>query len=78
MIKLTSAFFACIDKTCIRFNKPEYAPYNAIFGHYWRKGREVLIELVKELGISNNPYVEPTFILAEKLVKISKIDLEND
>jgi len=51
--------------------------YGAIFGHYWRKGREVLIELVKEMGISKNPYTEPTFILAEKLVKISKVSRED-
>ena len=73
MIKLASAFFTCRKKGCEWNQKKEYATYNAIFGHYWRKGREVLIELVKEAGISKNPYTEPTFILAEKLVKISKI-----
>ena len=73
MIKLASAVFVCKHKICKWYNKPEYVTYNAIFGHYWRKGREVLIELVKEAGISKNPYGEPTFILAEKLVRISKI-----
>jgi len=73
VIKLSSAFFLCKEKNCKWSLRKEYATHNAIFGHYWRKGREVLIELVKEAAISKNPYGEPTFILAEKLVRISKI-----
>ena len=76
MIKLASAFFVCKEENCKWNLRKEYATYNAIFGHYFRKGREVLIRLVKEAGISKNPYGEPTFILAEKLVRISKIDPE--
>jgi len=63
----------CKQKGCSWYVKSEYAEHGAWFGHYWRKGREILIELVKAEGVSKNPYGEPTFILAEKLVKISKI-----
>ena len=72
-----SAFFKCRKKGCWWNQKKEYATHGAMFGHYWNKGREVLIELVKEASISKNPYAEPTFILAEKLVRISKVNRED-
>jgi len=42
-----------------------------------RKGREILIKLAIETGVSSIPYQEPTYILAEKLVKISKVQRED-
>jgi len=66
----------CLQKGCKQWNKLEYVTYGAIFGHYYRKGREVLIKLAKETGVSQIPYSEPTFILCDKLVKISKINRE--
>ncbi len=71
-------FGSCKQKGCSLNKKITFASHNAWFGHYWRKGREVLIELVKENNISKNPYAEPTFVLAEKLTQISKIDSEYD
>ena len=68
----------CKQKGCSWNKKVEFADHRAWFGHYWRKGRDVLIELVKEAGISKNPYSEPTFVLAEKLIKISKIEYVDD
>ena len=73
-----SFFGICKVKNCSWNKKVEFADHRAWFGHYWRHGREILIELVKEAGISSNPYGEPTFILAEKLTKISKIEHVDD
>jgi len=67
----------CLIKGCPESEKPVYADHRAWFGHFWRHGRNVLIETILDLGILRNPYIEPTFILAEKLVKISKIE-ENE
>ena len=71
---MSSAFFKCVERTCRWAKIPEYATYKAVFGHYYRKGREVLIKLALENGISERPYSEPTYILADKLVKISKVE----
>jgi len=70
---LSSAFFKCVERTCRWAKIPEYATYKAVFGHYYRKGREVLIKLALENGVSERPYAEPTYILADKLVKISQV-----
>jgi len=67
---------SCLQKSCPRSSKIEYATYSAWFGHYYRKGREVLIELVIELGLSEHPYGEPTYLLADKLVKATKVNSE--
>ena len=77
MIKLTSAFFICKEENCKWNLKKEYATQNAIFGHYWRKGREKLIQLSLQTKVSANPHVEPTYILADKLSKISKVNRED-
>jgi len=66
----------CMDKECKNSKKPIYATYKAHFSHFYRKGREVLIKLALETGVSTQPYSEPTFILADKLVKFSKIRKE--
>ena len=70
---MSSAFFKCVDRTCRWAKVPEFATYKAMFGHYYRKGREVLIELAKETGVSSTPYTETTYILADKLVRISQV-----
>ncbi len=66
----------CLQKSCEHWNNREYVTYRSIFGHYYRKGREVLIKLAIENNVSQIPYSEPTYILADKLVKISKINRE--
>jgi len=63
----------CLDRTCRHYREPLYATNGAWFGHYIRKGRDILIQLALEAGISQRPYSLPTWILADKLVKISKI-----
>ena len=75
--QMTSFSGSCRQKGCPKHEGIVYADHKAWFSHYWRKGRETLIELVKKEGISKNPYGEPTWILAEKLVKISKINSED-
>jgi len=70
------SFWICLQYECKRSKKPTYATHSEMFGHYYRKGREVLIKLAKENNVSQIPYSEPTFILADKLVKISKINRE--
>jgi len=66
----------CKQGICDKSFKPEWVLYNEIFRHYFRKGREVLIELALENNVSSNPYHEPTYILADKLVKISKVTVK--
>ena len=68
----------CKEKGCSWYEKAEFADYRAWFGHYWRKGRNALIAIILDLGILQNPYIEPTFILADKLVKISKIEEDKE
>ena len=75
---MTSMFGTCVEKGCPKSKKIEYADHGAWFGHYFRKGRDTLIQLVIEEGISKNPYGESTYILADKLVKISKIDSRDE
>lgn len=70
-------FFICKELNCEWSQKKEFASHSAIFGHYWRKGRGVLIQLSLQTKVSTNPYTEPTFILAEKLTKISKISRDD-
>ena len=70
------SFWICLQYGCKWNKKPFYATHRELFGHYYRKGREVLIKLAKENGVSQIPYSEPTYILADKLVKISKINRE--
>ncbi len=65
----------CIQGICPK-NKVDWITHNELFSHYYRKGREVLIELTLETGVCPNPYHEPTYILADKLVKISKVKRE--
>ena len=74
---MTGFFVQCKQKDCPKHDKIEYSTHGAMFGHYIRKGRDKLIELVKQESISRNPFGEPTWILAEKLVKISKINSED-
>ena len=57
--------------------KPIYATYSAHFRKYYKMGRDILIQLVKETGITNNPYILPTWILADRLVKASIISRES-
>lgn len=68
------SFWICLQYDCKWSKKPIYATYRELFGHYYRKGREVLIKLALETEVSQRPYSEPTYILADKLVKISKIN----
>lgn len=75
---MTSIFGTCVDKGCPNSKKIEYADYRAWFGHYHRKGRDTLIQLAIKEGISKNPYGEPTYILANKLVKITKINSRDE
>jgi len=63
----------CKQKTCKRSFKPEWVSYKEIFRHYFRKGREILIQLALENNVSSTPYAEPTYILADKLVKASMV-----
>ena len=70
-------FGYCKQKGCAWYEKSEYAEHGAWFGHYWKKGREILIQLVLEEGIAKNPYGMPTYILTEKLVEISKISKDD-
>ena len=70
-------FVICKDKSCKFSKKPEYTVYKAIFRHYYNKGREALIDLAIETGISTRPYAEPTYILADKLVHFSKVNIED-
>jgi len=65
-----SFWIICPQKIC---NKKKFADHNAHFGHFYRKGRENLIQLALETGISKNPHCEPTWILAEKLIIFSKV-----
>lgn len=74
---MTSFWGMCRQNECSWHVKPEFAEHKAWFGHYWRKGRDTLIEIILEYEILRNPYVEPTYILANKLVQISKIESEN-
>jgi len=69
-------FKICLQNGCKWSKKPFYASDRELFGHYYRKGREVLIKLAKENDVSQIPYSEPTYILADKLVKKSKINRE--
>lgn len=57
--------------------KPIYATYSAHFRRFYKMGRDILIQLVKEAGITNNPYILPTCILADRLVKASIISRES-
>ena len=57
--------------------KPIYATYSAHFRKYFKLGRDILIQLAKETGITNNPYILPTWILADRLVKASIISRES-
>ncbi len=57
--------------------KTVYATYSAHFKNYYKKGRDVLIQLAKETGITNNPYILPTWILVDKLVKASIVSRES-
>lgn len=75
---MTSFWALCMQKECPRHVQPEFADHKAWFGHYWRKGRNTLIEIILECEILRNPYAEPTYILAEKLVQISKISLDDE
>jgi len=68
--------YQCKDKKCKWHHKVVYASHRFVFKHYYNKGREDLIKLAIETGVSNIPYQEPTYILADKLVKISKVDEE--
>ena len=77
MKKLGSAFFKCRKKGCWWNKKIEYASYGAMFSHYFQHGRDTLIELIKKEGISKNPYALPTYILADKLKEISRINRED-
>jgi len=69
---------SCVDIGCPEHKKIVYAEHRAWFSHYFRKGRDTLIQLVLEEGLSGNPYGEPTYILAEKLVKISKVESKDE
>jgi len=71
------SFWVCQQLTCDFSKRQTYSTYTAIFRHYYKKGREVLIELAKQTGVSIIPYSEPSYILADKLVKISKVEREN-
>ncbi len=63
----------CKQENCIRSFKPEWVLYRELFRHYYSKGREILIELALKNNVSSRPYAEPTYILADKLVKVSKV-----
>lgn len=63
----------CKQKNCNKSLKPEWVLYREIFIHYYKKGREVLIELALENNVTTRPYVEKTYILADKLVKVSMV-----
>ena len=63
----------CKQKTCKQSFKPEWVSYKEIFHHYFGKGRENLIQLALENKVSSKPNSEPTYILADKLVKASKV-----
>ena len=54
-----------------------YATYSAHFQNYYRKGRDILIQLAKETGITNNPYILPTWLLADKLLKASIVSRDS-
>lgn len=71
---MTSFWGKCMQKRCAWYVKPEFADHKAWFGHYWQKGRNALIEIILEYKILRNPYAEPTYILANKLTQISKIE----
>lgn len=73
---MTSFWGYCKQKGCFWHEKAEFAEYRAWFGHYWKKGRNTLIQLIQEQGILQNAHIEPTYILADKLVQISKIEPE--
>jgi len=70
------SFKICLQDGCKYYKKPIYATNGAWFAHYNRKGRDVLIQLALETGISQRPYSLPTWILVDKLVKKSKINRE--
>lgn len=70
--------FQCRDSTCKRSLEIIHSTYGFMFKHYFRKGREILIKLATETGVSTIPYQEPTFILADKLTKISKVEKEDE
>jgi len=70
---MSSSFFKCVERTCRWAKVPEFATYKAMFGHYYRKGRESLIKLSLENDVSERPYTEATYILADKLVRISQV-----
>ena len=54
-----------------------YATHSAHFKNYYKKGRDILIQLAKETGITNNPYILPTWILVEKLIEVSIVSRES-
>ena len=62
----------CLQKGCRWYTKAENATHDQWFRHYFRKGRDVLIELALVTMISDNPYILPTYIITEKLVQYSK------
>ncbi len=66
----------CRDFNCDKSKKIIFATYRFMFKHYMRKGREILIKLAIQTGVSTIPYQEPTYILADKLTKISKVQRE--
>ena len=70
---MTSAYFTCLQESCKWYQRKEYTAYTSIFRHYYNKGRETLIQLAIENKVSTRPYAEPTHILADKLVKASKV-----
>ena len=68
--------YTCLHETCEKNQSITDSDSRFMFRHYMRHGRQILIELAKRTGVSNIPYQESTFILADKLTKISNVSEE--
>jgi len=70
--------YICLDETCEKSQSITDSDSRFMFKHYMRHGRQILIELAQLTKVSNIPYQEPTYILADKLTKISKANSEEE
>ena len=66
----------CRFYNCKCGNLAEYDPDDKITEHYRRtKTRKELMDKAKELGISDNPHFESTWILALKIGELSGVNV---
>ena len=55
-------------------NQVEYDPGGRLLNHYrMTKTRKQIMEKAKQLGISDNPHFESTFIMCYKIAELSRV-----